>query len=72
MRVLLIIALAIGAATLPTPLDVACIVALAGWHLWDMWTRQNALARVAQGVQERLDAELQAAIDAARAPVSTD
>jgi hypothetical protein len=73
MRALLIIALAIGAAAAPWPFDLACIVAMALWHVFDIWTHKNALRRVAEGVQERLDSELMEAIDAARrAPASTD
>jgi hypothetical protein len=73
MRIVLIIVLAVCAAMLPTPFDVACIVVMALWHLWDMWTRQNALRRVAQGVQDKLNQELDELISEARsAPASTD
>jgi hypothetical protein len=73
MRVILILAFAVGAAVLPAPSDLGCIFALAAWHLVALWAHKNALRRVAQGVQARLDSELMEAIDAARrAPASTD
>jgi len=66
MRVLLIIALSVCAAMLPTPFHVVCIVVMALWHLWDMWTRKEALRRVAQGVQDKLNQELDELISEAR------
>ena len=58
MDIALIIALAVGAAVLPPPLSLVCIVVLTAWHVIDRWTRRNALKRVAQGVADKLDKEL--------------
>jgi hypothetical protein len=71
-RSILVIALASGAALLPSPFSVACTVAWLVLSLWAILAYQNALCRVSQGVVDRTDQELGDLIEASRrVPVST-
>lgn len=61
-----VLGLAVGAATLSYPLDLAFLAALVLLALYIVWTRKNALRRTAEGVQQRLNEELGEVIEEAK------
>jgi uncharacterized membrane protein len=61
-----IVGLAAGGLLLAPPFNVIAIAALAVMALFNCWTRKRALERVAQGVTDKFDQELEEAIAEAR------
>lgn len=66
-----VLGLAVGAATLSHPLDLAFLFALVVLALYSVWTRKNALRRTAEGVRDQLNQELGELIEEAKRRAST-
>ena len=66
-----VLGLAVGAATLSSPLNLVFLFALVVLALYSVWTRKNALRRTAEGVRKQLNQELGELIEEAKSRAST-